>query len=44
MSCNGNCCQGRECDCAGDRLVSLVARLLLVILTLMIFFGIYSTT
>lgn len=41
MSCNGNCYQGRNCTCAEDRILSLIAKLLLVALTLSIFFGIY---
>jgi hypothetical protein len=36
MGCNGNCNQGRACDCAerpitGDRIVGLVALVLLVV-------------
>ena len=44
MSCNGNCCQGRNCTCGEDHMISLIARLLLVVLTLIIFFGIYATS
>jgi hypothetical protein len=43
MSCNDNCCQGRNCTCGENMMASLVARLLLVVLVLFIFFGIYLT-
>jgi len=46
MNCNGNCRQGRDCNCScyEARMLSTIARLVVVGFVLVIFFGVYLQT